>query len=174
MAQHQALRGTREAPIGDHRHRPAEPFADDRGRDLQHLAHPRPALRTFVPNDHRVAGLDPAGVDRGERILFAVEDTSGAAMGCGGVLRDLGHRAVGCEVALQYHDAPLGSERTRQRRDHLLLGGLRDVFALLAQRPAGHRERVPVDVAAFDQPLGEQRDASGTVQLDRGEPSTWL
>ena len=41
VADHQAARGAREAPVGDERDRLAEPGADDGRGDAQHLAHAR-------------------------------------------------------------------------------------------------------------------------------------
>ena len=56
VADHQAAGGTREAAVGDQRHRLAEPGADDRRGDAQHLAHARAAGGPFVADDEHVAG----------------------------------------------------------------------------------------------------------------------
>ena len=47
--------------------------------DGQHLAHARTAARPFVADDDRVAGLDVAGLHRGERRFFRVEHARRAA-----------------------------------------------------------------------------------------------
>jgi hypothetical protein len=45
VAHHQAVRRAREAAVGDQRHLVAEPLADERGGDVQHLAHAGAASR---------------------------------------------------------------------------------------------------------------------------------
>src|SRR2546422_11354085 len=174
VTQHQATGGAREPAVGHHRHRFAESFADDRGRDLQHLAHAGPTLRTLVPDDHRVARFYTPRVDRRERVLLAVENAGRAAVRGWRVLRDLGHRAIGRQVALQDDQAAFSPKRAGQRRDDLLAGGLLDRLALLAEGAPGDGQRVAVDVAAIDQTLRQDGDPSGSVQLDRSKTSTGL
>ena len=120
MPQHQPTRGAREPAVGHHRDRFAESFADDRGRDLQHLAHAGPTLRALVPDDHGVARFDAPRVDRREGVLLAVEDAGRSPVRGRRVLRDLGHRAVRCEVALQHDQTALASQRAGERDDHFL------------------------------------------------------
>ena len=174
MAEHQTLSGAGEPTVRDHRDRAAQALADDRRGDLQHLAHPGPALGSFVADDHRIARLDPPRVDRGERVLLPVENTRGSTMrGCR-VLRDLGHRPVRREVALQDDQPALRPQWFRKRSHHLLARGLGHVLALLAQRPARDRQRIPIDEAAVKQAPRQERDAPGSVQLDRSESATRL
>ena len=90
------------------------------------------------------------------------------------MLRDLGHRAIGRQVALQDDQAAFSPKRAGQRRDDLLAGGLLDRLALLAEGAPGDGQRVAVDVAAIDQTLRQDGDPSGSVQLDRSKTSTGL
>ena len=61
VADHQPAGAAREAAVGDQRHLLAEPLADDRGGDLQHLAHPGAAGRALVADHDHVAGLGSPG-----------------------------------------------------------------------------------------------------------------
>src|SRR5258708_39039236 len=92
----------------------------------------------------------------------------------GSVLRDLDHRSLGPDVAAQNDEPALSTQRVGERRDDLLSRGLLDRLAFLAQRPAGDGECIAVDVTAFDQALGQKRDAARAVELDTGEPATRL
>src|SRR5207247_8721235 len=133
----------------------------------QHLPHPRPAPRPLVSDHDGVARLNLAGIDGRERVLLAVENARRAAVRRRRVLRDLGHRALRREVALQDDQAALGAKGSRQRDDHLLPRGLAHGLALLAERPAGYGHGIAVDVAALDEALREERYAAGPVQLHR-------
>ena len=55
-----------EAAVGDQRDRLAQALADDRRRDVQHLAHPGPAVRALVADHDDVARADRACLDGGE------------------------------------------------------------------------------------------------------------
>ena len=107
MADHETLRRAGEAAVRDHRHGLAQSLADDGRGDLQHLAHPGPATRAFVADDHGIAGLDLAPGNRRESVLFAVEHASRTAMRGRRVLRHLHHRAVGGQRAAEHDEATL-------------------------------------------------------------------
>ena len=66
------------------------------------------------------------------------------------------------------HDNVLarGSNRARQRKDHVLVGGWqRDVLQVLGHGPAGHRHAVAVDETGLEQHLHDYREASDAVEL---------
>ena len=55
---HEAVGRAAEAAVGHQRHAVRKSRADDRAGHAEHLAHARSAARTFVADDHDVAGLD--------------------------------------------------------------------------------------------------------------------
>ena len=61
MPDHQPVRRTREAAVGDQCDVLAEPLADDRGGHMQHLAHARAPGRPLVANHDHGTGLDLCG-----------------------------------------------------------------------------------------------------------------
>ena len=107
VADHEPARGAGEAPVGEQGDVLTEPLADDRGGDLEHLAHPRPAGRALVADHDHVAGVDPLGLDGREAVLLGLEDARRAglahALGAG----DLDHGAVRGEVAAQDREPAL-------------------------------------------------------------------
>ena len=174
VANHQSLRRSREPPVGDHGHRSAESFADDCGCHLQHLAHAGSATRTFVSDDDGVARHDLPAIHRGKGVLFAIEHTRRPAVRCCRVLSDLHDCSIGREVAAQHHEPALGTQWSGKRCDDFLAGGLGHRLALLTKRAPSHGQRVSVDIAAFDKPPRQKRDAAGAVQLHRGKPPAWF
>ena len=80
MTDHQAASRPGKAAVGDEGDRIPEPGADNRRRDGQHLAHPRPAARPLVPDHDNVVGLDGLTLDGVVRGLLAVEHARRTAM----------------------------------------------------------------------------------------------
>src|SRR5829696_8069564 len=73
MADAEAARRAREAPVGDQRHLLAHALAIKCGSGRQHLAHAGAALGAFIADhDHRALG-DLALLDRREALLLAIE-----------------------------------------------------------------------------------------------------
>ena len=101
MADHQAVGRAREAAVGDQRDLVAEPLADERGRDVEHLAHARAAGRALVADDDDVARLDRARLDGREAGLLRVEDARRAAVEQPLVAGELDDAALGREVAAE-------------------------------------------------------------------------
>ena len=95
------MRRAREAPVGDQRHLVAQALADERRRDVQHLAHSRPAGWALVADHDHVAGGDRARLDRGEAVLLRVEHPRRPAVPQALVAGELDDAAVGSEVASQ-------------------------------------------------------------------------
>ena len=124
MADHQPAGGSGEAAVGDQRDVLAVAAADDRGRHLEHLAHPRAAGRALVADHDHVAGVDPAGLDDGEAVLLALEDARGAALAEALGAGDLDHGALGGEVSVQDREAAVGLDRVVDRPDDVLAGQL--------------------------------------------------
>src|SRR3546814_16282128 len=79
MADAEASRRAREAPVGDQRHLFAHALAVKRRRGRQHLAHAGAALRPFVADDDDRTFLDLTRLARGEAILLALEHMRRAA-----------------------------------------------------------------------------------------------
>ena len=79
VAGHEAAGGSGEAAVGEEGYGFGE-FGDafDGGGDGEHLAHAGASARAFVADDEDVGGVDLAGFDGGEAVVFAVEDAGGA------------------------------------------------------------------------------------------------
>ena len=105
VADHQPVRGAREAAVGDQRDLVGEPLADERAGHVQHLAHAGPAGRALVADHDHVAGLDRPRLDRREAVLLGVEDARRAAVEEPLVAGELDDAAVGRERAAQDRDA---------------------------------------------------------------------
>src|SRR5207248_1677210 len=136
---HQTVRGAREAAVGDERYLVAEPLADERRGDVQHLAHPRAARRALVADHDDLARLDGARLDRGEAVLLGVEHACRAAMEEAFVPRELHDRALGSQVAAEHREPAGRLERPLEGYDDLLP-------RRLDYRGRDVRERPPVDV----------------------------
>ena len=108
VADHQAVRRAREAAVGDQRDLVAEPFADERRGDVQHLAHAGAAGGAFVADHDHVAGLDRARLDGGEAVLLGVEDARGAAVVEPLVAGELDDAALGASEPRRIARPPVG------------------------------------------------------------------
>src|SRR4029078_9980190 len=97
--------------LGDRRAACAEPLADDRLRHVQHLAHAGAARGALVADAHDVALLKRACLDRGEAVLFGVEDARGAPVMRALVARELDDAALGGEVAVEDRESSRGLDR---------------------------------------------------------------
>src|SRR4051812_45271903 len=73
MADAEATRRAREAPVGDQRDLAAGPLSSQRRSGREHLAHARTAARALVTDDEHVAFLVGAGLHGLEAGLFAVK-----------------------------------------------------------------------------------------------------
>ena len=122
MSDHQTVRGAREAPVGDERDLPAEALADERGGDVQHLAHAGTAGRALVADDDDVARLDRLRLHRGEALLLGVEHACGASVMEPLVPGELDDAAVRRERAPQDRQPAGGLQRVVDRDDHVLAG----------------------------------------------------
>src|SRR3546814_7244836 len=107
MTDAEAARGTREAAVGDERHRLAQALAVDGGGRGQHLAPAGAALRPLVADDDHVAGLHLVLHHRLERVLLAVDAARRAGEDELLPAGDLHDRALSGEVALK-PDNPAG------------------------------------------------------------------
>ena len=123
VADHQAARGAREAPVGDERHGLPEPGADDGARDAEHLAHARPARRPLVADDEHVARLHAPPSARRSRTPPRSR-TPAPARDCRRALgaRELHDRPVRREVAAQRVQRAARLERRRGGGEHLAVG----------------------------------------------------
>ena len=121
------------------------PFADDRRRDVQHLAHPGAAGRALVADHDHVARLDRARLDGGEAVLLGVEDARRAAVDEPLVAGELDDAPSGREVARRIAEAAGRLQRLLERDDDLLARRLLD-RRRRSRRACGRRRsaRVPV------------------------------
>ena len=171
---HEPVGRAAEATVGHERDRVAEPLADERGGDAEHLAHPRTAARAFVPDDDHVTRLHALLLHGREGRLLTVEDARGA-----GVLVAI--------VAGELHDAALGRERPAEDReaaarlerlghgteDGRSLGPLARLGRLLAERAAGARGRV-LQEPCLEHALREEAHAAGARHVDGREAAAGL
>ena len=165
---HQPVGGAGEAAVGDQRHLVAEPLADERRGDVQHLAHPRPAGGAFVADHDDVARLDRPRLDGGEAVLLGVEHARRAAVMQPLVARELDDAAVGREVAAQDREAARRLERVVPRDDDVLPGALVGAVGDLAERAAVDRDQHPrATRPAAHQLAGDERDAAGLEEVGR-------
>src|SRR5262245_40322599 len=134
MADAEAARGAREAPVGDERDLVTRALAVERSRGGQHLAHARAALGALVADDEHFAFLVGACFHGAEGILLAVEAAGGTTELEVLQTSDLHDRAVGRERAPEAHDAAGRADRVRYRIDDLLLG-----VELHGREVLGHR-----------------------------------
>ena len=94
--------GTREATVGDECHAVTQTGAHDgRGR-VEHFAHSRTTLGTFVADHDHFARVDLTAVNGVQSVFFTVENAGFAAVGhhFGSNGSAFDHRAFGSEVAL--------------------------------------------------------------------------
>ncbi len=99
VAHHESLGCAAEPAVCDQRHAFREARADDRAGDAEHLAHTRPAARTFVADHEHVAFFDAAVGDGLHGGLFGVEHSSASAVFLAGEAGHLDDAAVGRERA---------------------------------------------------------------------------
>src|SRR5947209_10315586 len=74
MADHQAACRAAKTPIGHQHHILAQTSANERGSDAEHLSHPGPSLRAFVPDDNDVAFLNCSPGDGFHGVFFRSEE----------------------------------------------------------------------------------------------------
>ena len=158
VADHQPARRAREAAVGDERDRLAEPDADHRGGDAQHLAHARPAGRALVADDEHVARRDRARAHRGDAGRLVVEHARrpglARALGAG----ELDEAALGREVAAQ----------RAQRAARLVRRGAGEQDVAVGRGRVGRRRRR----ASRPRPSARRRRVAARDQLadQRGVP----
>src|SRR4051794_8250489 len=120
VSDHQPVRGSGETAVRDQRDLVTEAFADERGRDVQHLAHPRPAGRAFVADDDDIASLDAPSLHGGKALVLGIEDACRARVKETLVPGELHDAAFRREVAAQNREAARRLERRLDRNDDLL------------------------------------------------------
>ena len=165
MADAEAARRAREAPVGDQRDFLAHALAVERGGGRQHLAHARAALGAFVADDDDRAFLDLARLDGREAIFLAFEHLRRAAELQPLHAGDLDDRAVGRQRAAQADDTAGRGDRRLHVVDHLLVGVPGDLVDILAERLAGDGHRLGIEEAAIEQRLHHHVDPAGVVHV---------
>ena len=162
---HESVRRTREAPVGDECDLVREALADDRAGHVQHLAHARPARGPFVADHDHVARLDGAGLHRREARLLGVEHASRTAVLGAVVAGELDDAPFRREVAAENRDAPAGFQRRRDRHDDGLARGLLDRLGNLVQRTSVDGGDAGVDERAVAELARDEPHAAGAVDV---------
>src|SRR3954452_9979631 len=121
---HQAVGRARETAVRDQSHFVAEALADERGRDVQHLAHPGPACWALVTDDDDVTGLDAPRFHGREALVLGIEDARRTGVEEALVPGELHDTALRREVAAQDREPARRLEGSLDRDDHLLAGCL--------------------------------------------------
>src|SRR4029453_13453220 len=97
-----------------------EPRALDGAGHVEHLAHAGAALGALPADHDHVVGLDLRGLHRGEGVFLPIEDPRGPTVHVLLLTGDLGHAAIGREVAAQDHETTLRLDRIVERVDDFL------------------------------------------------------
>ena len=157
VAGSEAARRAGEAAVGEQSNVRAE-FGirrDGRGH-LQHFAHARATLGSFIANHKHIARLDLAGLHGCKAGFFAVEDACRAAMleaiGSG----NLHHAAFGREIAFENDETAGWFDRFFEGVDDDLAGRFLGERGLFSQGAAADGERRAIGVARVDESLGQQ------------------
>jgi hypothetical protein len=139
VADHHAVGSAREATVGHHADLVAEALSDDRRGRGEHLAHPRAATRPFVADHDHLARANAIGEDRLEARLLGLEDPRGPADARHLETGDLGHGALGGEVAAQDRQVAARVDRAIEGAHHVLIRRRRvgDGGEVLRHRLAG-------------------------------------
>jgi hypothetical protein len=174
VADHEAVRRAREAPVRDERDGVAEPLADDRGRHVEHLAHPRPAGRALVADHDHVAGPDQPLLHGLEARLFRLEHARGAAVEQPLVSGELDDRTLRGEVPVQDREPARRLERRLDRHHDLLARPFPDGGRDLPQRAAVDVRRTRMDELPLGELARDEGDAAGLVHVGGHEATARL
>jgi len=164
----------REAPVGHQRDGVAETFADERGGDVEHLAHPGTACRALVPDHDDVPRNDRVRRDCREALLLRVEHPRRTAMEATLVTDELHDRAFGRKVAAQHGEAAALLQGPVDGNDDLLAGRCGSGGGDLCERAAVDVQRGTVDEAAVDELPCDEGGTAGLVEVGSDEASTRL
>ena len=157
---------TGEAAVGDERDRGIQLHASQRRGRVEHFAHARTTLRTFVADDNNVTRHDLSVVDGGNRIFLAVEYARRTLMHhhlrCNS--RTLNNTAVLSDVAPQNSDAAGLHIRILDRTDNFRIA-VDYALQVLADRLAGAGDERQVEEITLGQFLHDGRNAACHVKL---------
>ena len=78
VGDHESVRRSAEAAVGEQRHAIGEARAHNRARHAKHFAHTRSAARTLVTDHHHIAGIYLAFDHRVHGIFLALEHSRGS------------------------------------------------------------------------------------------------
>jgi hypothetical protein len=126
VADHQAVGAAGEPAVGEQRDVLAQPLADERRGDGQHLLHARAADRTLVADHDDVALVDLLVLDRVVAGVSLSRRRAPGPCGSGVVAGQLDDAAVRGEGAVEDRQAAGRLERRLDRHDDLLALGLDD------------------------------------------------
>ena len=165
MSHHESVAGAAEAAIGDQGHRFSQAFADDRRGHAQHFAHAGAALGAFIADHHHIAFLNALFRHGGHGGFFGIEDARRATLAETLVTADLGHAAFRCKISFQ-NDQPAGFlQRFIERHNHLLPRSFFRGVGFFGKCFPGNGQRRSVYEFAVQQPLGDYRNAAGSVDI---------
>ena len=166
-----AARRAGKPPVGQQRDLLTHALPVDQCGDAEHFPHAGSTLRPFVADHQHVTLGIGARRDHRGTILLAVEHPRASrelqALQAG----HLDQRAVGCEVALEHHQAAGGKDRFLS---HDLSVRARMIGEFLLQGGTENRQAVAVQRTAFEQHPQHVVDAANRVQILGEEPSTRL
>ena len=165
VTDHEPVRGAREAAVGDQRDGFREALADDRGGDVQHLAHAGAAVRALVADHDHVALADRAGFHRREGVLLGVEDAGRPSVQRAIVPGELHRAPAGSEVAVEHGDTAAWLERRLDRHHDLLALGLDGRVRDLAERAPVDAAGIRVQEASLPQLAYDEPDPAGAVHV---------
>ena len=152
------------------------PFADERGGDVQHLAHARAAGRALVADHDDVARAGCArALTAAKHVLLRVEHARRAACGTGARGRRASRRsrrARGCRAGSRGRPSPSAASRSGRRPPGP--ASRRTAAATCGERAAVDVRRVAVHEPRFQQLARDERDAAGGVQVGRDEAAARL
>ena len=174
MTDHEPVRRAREATVRDEGDGVAEPFADERGGHVQHLAHAGPAGRALVADDDHVAGHDAARLHGLEAGLLESKTRAGPRWRSRSWPASLTTHPSGGEVAVEDRKPACRLQRSLQRDDDLLARPLLDGGRDLAERAAVDVGRAGVDELPLEELARDESDTARLVDVRRDEAPSGL
>ena len=145
MADNETVAAAAETAVRDERDLLAQTASHDRACRREHLAHSRPAARTFGANDDDVAGDDCAVQNPLQRFFLRLEHARPAAEARAFFAADFRHCSLGREVAVEDDEMPGRFDRIVQWPDDRLARGIRrGVAHVFRERLACDRQAIAV------------------------------
>ncbi len=166
VTDHEALRGSAKAAIGEESDVVAEALPYDRGGDAEHFAHAGAAFGALVADDDHVTFFDLAGLDGGHRVLLGIVNLGRAGVGEFLDSSGLDYSAEGGEVSVN-GDEPAGRrDGVRCRSNHELFGGNHDIFKVFGHGFSGDGHAVAMKAPGIEESLENCGNAADFVEVE--------